>query len=65
MGKKQLSLFRQGVATRPRPTDAELRGLIARIHPDFKPVWNGLPEDQQLALAAYFLPWGSKKEHRP
>ncbi len=64
MGKKQLNLLEpdQGRATRSRPTDDELRGLIARIHPDFKPVWNGLPEDQQLALAAYFLPWGSKKE---
>ena len=64
MGKKQLNLFEpnRNVATRPRPTDDELRGLIARIHPDFKPVWDGLPEDQQLALAAYFLPWGSKKE---
>jgi DNA repair photolyase len=64
MGKKQLNLFEssQGVATRPRPTDAELKGLIARIHPDFKPVWDGLPDDQQLALAAYFLPWKSKKE---
>ncbi len=64
MGKKQLSLLEPGryVATRPRPTDDELRGLIARIHPDFKPVWDVLPEDQQLALAAYFLPWGSKKE---
>ena len=64
MGKKQLNLLEPGqyVATRPRPTDDELRGLIARIHPDFKPVWDGLREDQQLALAAYFLPWGSKKE---
>ena len=64
MGKKQLSLFEsgQGVATRPRPTDAELKNLVARIHPDFKPVWDGLPDDQQLALAAYFLPWKSKKE---
>lgn len=64
MGKRQLNLFdpRRDAATRPRPTDHELRGLIARIHPDFKPVWDRLPEDQQLALAAYFLPWGSKKE---
>ncbi len=64
MGKKQLNLFEpsQGVLTRRRPTDDELRGLIARIHPDFKPVWDGLPEKPQLALAAYFLPWGSKKE---
>jgi DNA repair photolyase len=63
MGKKQLNLFGagQGRVTQPRPTDNELRGLIARIHPDFKPVWDGLPEDQQLALAAYFLPWRSKK----
>ena len=58
MGKKQLSLFESGqdVATRPRPTDAELKNLVARIRPDFKPVWDGLPDDQQLALAAYFLP---------
>lgn len=64
MGKKQLNLLEpdQGRATRSRPTVDELRGLIAGIHPDFKPVWNGLPEMQQLALAAYFLPWGSKKE---
>jgi len=64
MGKKQLNSLEPGqyVATRPRPTEAELRGLIPRIHSDFKPVWDGLPDDQQLALAAYFLPWGSKKE---
>ena len=64
MGKKQLRLLEPGryVATRPRPTDDELLGLIARINPDFKPVWDGLTEDQQLALAAYFLPWASKKE---
>jgi len=63
MGKKQLNLFgpSQGVPTRPRPTDAELRGLIARIHPDFKPVWDVLPEDQQLALAAYFCLGGQKE----
>jgi len=58
-----MNLFDPGedVAGRPRPTDAELKNLVARIHPDFKPVWDGLPEDDQLALAAYFLPWGSKK----
>ena len=58
MRKKQLNLFGpgQGVRTLPRPTDDELRGLIARVHPDFRPVWDGLPENQQLALAAYFLP---------
>jgi hypothetical protein len=63
MGKKQPSLVKpgQGVTPRPRPTDDELKASIARVHPDFKPVWDGLPEDQQLALAAYFLPWKSKK----
>lgn len=63
MGKRQMNLFEpgRGIAGRPRPTDAELKNLVARIHPDFKPVWDGLPENQQLALAAYFLPWGSKK----
>jgi len=63
MGKRQMNLCEPGqrLAGRPRPTDAELKNLVARIHPDFKPVWDGLPEDYQLALAAYFLPWGSKK----
>ncbi len=40
----------------------DFKGLIARIHADFKPVWDGLSERDQLALAAYFLPRKSLKE---
>lgn len=45
-----------------QPADEQLRKLIPRIDPDFKPVLDRLPEDKQLALAAYFLPHGSEKE---
>ncbi len=36
--------------------------LIARIDPDYKPVFDALRKPQQEALACYFLPHGSKKE---
>ena len=63
MGKRQIHLFEAGSGPkgRARPPDDDLRNLVTQIHPDFKPVWDGLPEDRQLALAAYFLPWRSKK----
>jgi DNA repair photolyase len=63
MGKQQLNLFESvpNVKVRPQPTGGELLELVKRVHPDFKPVWDGLPADEQLALAAYFLPWKSKK----
>lgn len=40
--------------------DAET--LIARVHPKYKPVWDGLPFIAQLALALYFLPHNSRKD---
>ena len=42
--------------------EPELKSTVARIHTDFKPVWDGLPEKDQFALAAYFLPRSSKQE---
>lgn len=45
-----------------QPTDDQLRKMIPRIDPDFKPVWDRLTENAQLRLAAYFLPHGSAKE---
>ena len=62
MAANQLSLFQigRGGARRARPRDEELQGLIARVYPDFKPVWEGLDEEAQLTLAAYFLLWSSK-----
>ena len=62
MEANQLSLFqtRRGGARRARPRDEELQGLVARVHPDFGPVWERLDEEAQLALAGYFLPWSSK-----
>jgi hypothetical protein len=55
MGNRQMNLFDAGGSAkgRPRPTDAELKNLTARIHPDFKPVWERLPEDQQLAVRGW------------
>ena len=45
------------------PTSQELRILVDRVHPDFKPVWDGLDqEEDRLALAAYFLPHRSRKQ---
>ena len=39
-----------------------LQSLVARVHPHFKPVWDHLPTEDQLGLAAYFLPRHSSKE---
>ena len=45
-----------------KPSPQELRILIDRVHPDFKPVWDGLDqEDDRLALVAYLLPHRSRK----
>ena len=39
-----------------------LLALVVRVHPDFKPVWDNYSEEDQIALAAYFLPRRSRKE---
>jgi hypothetical protein len=44
-----------------KPTPQELWILIDRVHPDFKPVWDGLDQDR-LALAAYFLSHRSRNQ---
>ena len=38
----------------------DLPELISRIDPDHKPVWEGISEPHQEALARYFLPCSSK-----
>lgn len=40
----------------------QLLALVPRIDPNFRPVWNELPADDQAALAAYFLPYRPKKD---
>lgn len=64
MQKRQKDLFdaSQPEGGPSRPADHELRELVSRIHPKFQPAWNALADDQQLALAAYFLPRKSKQE---
>jgi DNA repair photolyase len=39
----------------------ELRDLIDRIDEKYRPVWDERPDDERLALAAYFLPHRSRK----
>lgn len=36
--------------------------LAQRVHPKYRPVFDGLPERQRAALAMYFLPHASKKD---
>jgi DNA repair photolyase len=43
-------------------TVQELFSLVERVHPDYRPVWEGRPAEEQAALAAYFLPRRSTKE---
>ena len=47
---------------RKMPPTQQLLVLVPRIHPDFKPVWDAYPPDEQASLAAYLLPHGSKKD---
>ena len=44
------------------PSRRDLQALVPRVHPKYKPVWDGMSEDDQVALAGYFLPRRSKKE---
>jgi DNA repair photolyase len=45
------------------PIPQDLQILIDRVHPNFKPVWDGLDQEKdRLALAAYFLPHRSQKQ---
>lgn len=57
----QMRLFPQ---QRPRktPSRQELLALVPRVHPKCKPVWDGMSQDDQIALAGYFLPRRSEKE---
>jgi DNA repair photolyase len=43
-------------------TDTEAMVLISRVNSKFKPVWDKLSPQEQVALARYFLRWGSKQE---
>jgi DNA repair photolyase len=42
--------------------DLDVNGLVQRIHPKFKPAWEGLPAAARRALALYFLPHNSRRE---
>ncbi len=39
----------------------DLWSIVERIHPKFRPVWDGRSREEQLALARYFLPRRSRK----
>lgn len=40
---------------------ADLAAVVARIDPRYRPVWEGRPAGEQLALARYFLPARSRQ----
>lgn len=42
--------------------DMDDADLIRRVHPKFRPVWEGRSRAEQRALALYFLPHTSKKD---
>ncbi len=46
---------------RRKITRDEAMRLVERVHPKYRPVWDGRPPDEQAALALYFLPYFSKK----
>jgi DNA repair photolyase len=41
--------------------DVDTEELVARVHPKFRPVWEGRTPAARAALAHYFLPHGSRK----
>jgi DNA repair photolyase len=47
---------------RSRLPAADAAALVKRVHPKFKPVWEGLSPDARRALALYFLPHNSRKD---
>lgn len=44
------------------PEDCEIPARIERVDGKYKPVWEGRPPEEQIALAQYFLPHRSAKE---
>jgi DNA repair photolyase len=47
----------------PRPfSDIDTDALVARVHPKFRPVWEGRLPAARAALALYFLPHNSAKD---
>jgi DNA repair photolyase len=49
-------------ALRARLSDSEAEGLVARVHPKFRPVWECQAPEARAALALYFLPHNSRKD---
>lgn len=43
------------------PSTDEALALIEKVDPKFRPVWEGRPQNEQVALARYFLPHHSTK----
>lgn len=42
--------------------DVDEADLVRRVHPKFRPVWEGRSLEEQRALALYFLPHSSQKD---